>query len=69
VSCGLPSCNALADEILNHPVAEEKGEYTGKGKDPPKVIYSLTLKSITVTVLSRLEPFERIRIMALTLGE
>ncbi len=26
----------LADQILNHPVAEEKGEYAGKGKEPPE---------------------------------
>jgi len=33
---GLPTSQPLADQILNHPVAEEKGEYTGKGKDPPE---------------------------------
>ncbi len=25
----------LPEQVLNHPVAEEKAEYTGQGKDPP----------------------------------
>jgi len=32
---GLLTSEPFADQVLNHPVAEEKGEYTGQGKDPP----------------------------------
>jgi len=29
VRFGLPTSQQLANQVLNHPVAEEKGEYTG----------------------------------------
>jgi len=32
----LPIPNPLTDQLLNYPVAEEEGKYTGKGKDPPE---------------------------------
>jgi len=31
-----PTPGPPANQVLNHPVAEEKGEYTGKGEEPPK---------------------------------
>jgi len=33
---GLTATEPPADQVLNHPVAEEKGEYACEGKDPPK---------------------------------
>jgi len=36
INAGLPTSQPLADQVLNHPVAEEKSEYTGKDKDPPE---------------------------------
>ena len=33
---GLPSSDPLADQVLNYPVAEEEGEYTSEGEDPPE---------------------------------
>jgi len=49
---GLPTYQPLADQLLNYHVAEEKGEYTGKGKDPPKdcFYHALTSTSATSTI-------------------
>ena len=33
---GVTITDPLADQVLNHPVAEEKGEYTGEGEEPPE---------------------------------
>jgi len=36
MSPGLAVAIPSADQVLNDPVAEEKGEYTSEGEDPPK---------------------------------
>jgi len=33
---GLAVAVPSADQVLNDPVAEEEGKYTGKGEDPPE---------------------------------
>ena len=33
---GLPTFDPLADHALKYSVAEEKGEHTSEGEDPPK---------------------------------
>ena len=36
MSPGLPIPKPLADQVLNHPVAEPKSKYAGEKKEPPE---------------------------------